>query len=126
MLSKGPTTQNLDKPKLHICAYLFKDYPKQWIEWCKNGKLTGKPNTPRTIEIKESYFRYFLQRIAKDALKNGCSILHIAEAIGSYGPKSYSNKQKIYDTLMSFTAFLIFIGKLDPAAETLSYFVESK
>ncbi len=101
--------------ELNIHPYLFKDYPKQWIEFCKSGKHTGKPNTPRTIEIKESYFRYFLRRVNPVVLENGCTILHIAEAIGSYGPKAYSNKQKVYDILMSFTAFLVFIGELDPA-----------
>ena len=112
---KNPKLKTLDRPKLHIHAYLFKDYPKQWVEFCKSGKHTGKPNTPRTIEIKESYFRYFLRRVDPVALESGCTVLHIAGAIGSYGPKAYSNKQKVYDTLMSFTAFLVFIGELDPA-----------
>jgi integrase len=114
MALKKINTTKSKKPKLNIEASLFKDYPKQWIEWCKTGKHTGKPNTPRTIEIKKVYFQYFLRRVNPEALESGCSILDIAVAIGSYEVEAYSSRQKMYDTLMSFTAFLVFIGKLDP------------
>ena len=115
MLTKGPTIKYLERPRLRIQACFFKDYKDQWIEWCKSGKHTGKPNTPRTIELKITYFGLFLRRLDPIALEEGCTVIHIAEVIGSYGPKQYSSKQKIYDTLMSFTVFLVFIGGLNPA-----------
>lgn len=115
LLSKCPNSNTLDRPSRHLHAHYFKDYHDKWIEWCKSGKHTGKPNTPRTIEIKNTYLGLFLRRLNPVALEEGCTVIHIAEVLGSYEPKQYSSKQKIYDTLMSFAAFLVFIGELDPA-----------
>lgn len=79
----------------------------EWLEWCASGKLTGKPLSPRTVEIYEFYFDYFINGLPRHPQKPIFSTNNIRLILGSYPPESYSTKQKIYDSIMSFTKFLI-------------------
>lgn len=79
----------------------------EWLDWCKTGKLTGKPLAKRTIEIYEHYFKLYLDGLGKYPQKPLVSVDNLRNVISSYPVESYSTKRNIYDAVMSFTKFLV-------------------
>jgi integrase len=83
-----------------------------WLKWGVSGQLSGKPFSPRTIELYESYFGYFINCLPRQAKLPIISVDNLRFVLGEYPPESYATKQKIYDSVMSFSKYLIEIGKL--------------
>jgi site-specific recombinase XerD len=84
-----------------------------WLDWCKTGKLCGKPLSPRMIEIYNYYFRLYLKGLSKRELKQPITLELARKVIGSFPPASYSTKLNIYSSLMSFGKYLIENGRLE-------------
>lgn len=82
-----------------------------WLDWCRTGKLSGKPLGPRTIEIYDYYMGLYLKRLGKYPSKPLVSVENLRNVLGSYLPENYSTKRNIYDAVMSFTKYLIEISK---------------
>jgi integrase len=79
----------------------------EWLDWCKTGKLNGRPIGPRTLEIYEYYFHLYIKGLGQHYTKPIISINNLREVLGSYDPKSFSTKAKIYDSILSFSKYLI-------------------
>ncbi len=86
-----------------------------WLEWCANGQLSGKPFSKRTLELYESYFGYFINGLPRQAKLPIVSVDNLRSILGQYPPESYSTKQKIYDSTMSFAKYLVETKKLTEA-----------
>ena len=84
-----------------------------WLDWCKTGKLGGKPLSLRMIEIYNYYFRLYLKGLDKRELKQPMTLELARKVIGSFPPASYSTKLNIYSSLMSFAKYLIENGRLE-------------
>jgi integrase len=86
----------------------IKNLKLQWLNSCKTGALSGKPDSKRTLEIKDYYFDYYLKQCKKLGItKYFFEVRAVRQVIASIPVKSYSTKQKIYDAIMSFTKFLV-------------------
>lgn len=79
----------------------------EWLDWCKTGKLNGRPIGPRTLEIYEYYFNEYLKKLGRNFCKPIISIENLRNVLGEYEPKSFSTKAKIYDSVLSFSKYLI-------------------
>ena len=79
----------------------------EWLDWCKTGKLNGRPIGPRTLEIYEYYFNEYLKKLGRNFCKPIISVENLRNALGEYDPKSFSTKAKIYDSVLSFSKYLI-------------------
>jgi integrase len=88
---------------------------RDWLDWCKTGKLGGKPLGNRTLEIYEYYMGLYLKGLGKYPPKPLISVENLRNVLGSYKPENYSTKHKIYDSVMSFAKYLIERGKLEEA-----------
>jgi integrase len=85
---------------------------KVWLQWCANGQLNGKPFSKRTLELYESYFGYFIDDLPRQAKLPIISVDNLRLVLGKYQPQSYATKQKIYDSIMSLSKYLVETGKL--------------
>ncbi|MDD9898434.1 MAG: tyrosine-type recombinase/integrase [Candidatus Melainabacteria bacterium] len=85
----------------------------EWLDWCQTGKLTGKPLSPRTVEIYDTYFRLYLKTLGKYPSKPLVSVNNLREVLGSFAPERYSTKRNIYDAIMSLSKYLIEKEMLD-------------
>lgn len=103
---KGPkckrsrVTKDFSREELEVIAL-------DWLDWCKTGKLTGKPLSPRTIEIYETYFKLYLKQLGKYPQKPIVSVNNLRSVLGSFAPERFSTKRNIYDAVMSLTKYLI-------------------
>jgi len=84
---------------------------EEWIDWCRTGKLIGKPlseNTVKTNSVRlNQYLRLLPRRYSKTAI---ISLEILREVLGSIDPKSFAIKDNIYKAVRSFTKFLIAKG----------------
>jgi site-specific recombinase XerD len=83
-----------------------------WLDWCRTGKLCGRPIGPRTLELYKYYFRLYLKKLDPKDLKNPMTIDLARKVIGSFPPASFSTKLNVYSSLMSFSKYLIENKKL--------------
>lgn len=96
----------------------IEDLINDWLDWCKTGKLGGKPLSPRMIEMYNYYFRLYLKGLSKQELKQPMTLDLARKVIGSFPPSSYSTKLNIYSSLMSFGKYLIENGRLEESFRT--------
>lgn len=81
---------------------------EEWIEWCKNGKLVGKPLSENTIKSNLDRFNQYLSLMPRRHGKNSIISLDILrEVLSKINPKSFAIKDNIYKAVRSFTKFLI-------------------
>ena len=85
----------------------------EWLQWIKTGQLTGKPIADRTLEIYGSYIYYYFKALPIKPILPVISLSNLRIVLGQYKPEQYSTKQKIYDSIMSFTKYLIEVNKCD-------------
>ena len=78
-----------------------------WIDWGAKGILVGKPLAPRTLEIYQSYFTYYLKMLPTKPCLPIISVENLRLVLSKYPAESYSTKQKIYDSIMSFSKYLV-------------------
>ena len=87
--------------------FLLKE-KENWLEWCKNGLLTGKPLSETTISIYDYFFDYYLSLLPRRYKKTPLvSIDNIRLVFGKINIQSFSIKKNIYDAIRSFTKYLI-------------------
>ena len=80
----------------------------EWLTWCRNGLLTGKPFSEATISSYEYFFDYYIQHIPRRYHKTPLvSLEYVRLVLGNLDPKKYSLKGNIYKALRSFIKFLI-------------------
>ncbi|MDD9898794.1 MAG: tyrosine-type recombinase/integrase [Candidatus Melainabacteria bacterium] len=79
----------------------------EWLDWCATGKLGGKPVGPRTIEIYDYYFNYFLKRLGRNPKLPIVSVDTFRKVLGTIPVESFSTRRHVYDAVMSFTKYLI-------------------
>lgn len=82
-----------------------------WLQWCASGQLSGKPFSKRTLELYEWYFGYFVDGLPRQAKLPIISVDNLRLVLGQYPPEGYATKQKIYDSVMSFSKYLVETGK---------------
>ncbi|MCH2228667.1 MAG: tyrosine-type recombinase/integrase [Candidatus Caenarcaniphilales bacterium] len=100
IIKKIPVDQDLSKNQIKTMSV-------EWLDWCKTGKLNGRPIGPRTLEIYEYYFKEYLKKLGKNYTQPVISVDNLRTVLGDYAPKSYSTKAKIYDSILSFSKYLI-------------------
>ena len=86
----------------------IKQEKEQWLNWCRNGSISGKPQSEKTIEINSYFFDYYLKRLPRRY--NPTPLITLAclrEVLGSINPKSFSIKSNIYKAIISFSKYLI-------------------
>ncbi len=86
----------------------------EWLNWCLTGKLTGKPLSPRTAEIYETYLKLYIKSLGKYPSKPLVSVNNLREVLGSFAPERYSTKRNIYDSVMSLSKYMIENEMLEP------------
>lgn len=84
-----------------------------WIDWCATGKLSGKPVSPRMVEIYQYYIGLYLKGLGKYPSKPIISIDNLRNVLGSYAPERFSTKLNIYSAVMSLAKYLIEQEKLE-------------
>lgn len=94
--SKRPLTKNQ-----------LRDMLAEWIHWSETGLLTGKPISTRTIEIYSHYIEYFFTELGRKPKMPIISLENLRLVLGQYRPEQFSTKQKIYDSVMSFSKYLV-------------------
>lgn len=86
-----------------------------WIEWCKNGLLTGKPQSENTIETNVRYMDYYFNNIPRRYQKTPIiSLENLRALLGNIDPQSFSKKDNIYKAIRSFTRYLIAKKLINP------------
>ena len=81
---------------------------EEWIDWCKTGKLVGKPLSENTILTNVRYLTRYLKNIPRRYAKSSViSLNNLREVLGMYDHKSFSIKDNTYKAVRSFTKFLI-------------------
>lgn len=106
-------TEKLDKNKLklkQLTKSKLKELMPTWFEWLKTGKLGGKIVSPRTIEVYEYYFSYYLRLLPRNYKFPVISASNFRNILGKIDVESFSTRRNIYDSLMSFTKYLIEVG----------------
>ncbi|MBI3589939.1 MAG: tyrosine-type recombinase/integrase [Candidatus Melainabacteria bacterium] len=80
----------------------------EWLKWCENGNLTGKPLSPRTMEIYTHCLDYYLAHIPRRYGKTPIiSLDFIRYVFGNISPERYSLKFNIHSAVKSFLKYLI-------------------
>jgi integrase len=79
----------------------------EWLDWCKTGKLTGKPLSLRTVEIYKTYYHLYIKTLGKYPKKPLISVSNLRDVLGSFAPEKFSTKRNIYDSIMSLSKYLI-------------------
>ncbi len=81
---------------------------EEWIDWCKTGKLIGKPLSENTIKTNTVRFNQYLALMPRRYVKSSIISLEILrEVLSGVDPKSFAIKDNIYKAVRSFTKFLI-------------------
>ena len=86
---------------------------EEWLEWCSTGKLTGKPLSKRMVEIYDYYFSSYLKLLGRNPNQPIICIENVRAVFGNIDITSYSTRKNIYDSIMSFSKFLIEKNILD-------------
>ncbi len=86
----------------------IKQEKEQWLNWCRNGSISGKPQSEKTIEINSYFFDYYLKRFPRRYNPTPLITLEcLRQVLGSIDPKSFSIKSNIYKAIISFAKYLI-------------------
>ncbi len=89
---------------------LLKEKQNDWVEWCRNGALIGRPMSEDTI-IKNNYFlNYYWKLIPRHCKASLVSVACLRHVLGNIDPKKFSLKEKIYKSVRSFTKYLLLNG----------------
>jgi len=81
---------------------------REWLTWCRNGLLTGKPFSEVTISSYDYFFDYYIDHLPRRYHRTPLVSLEYARLVlGNLDPKKYSLKGNIYKVLRSFVKFLI-------------------
>ena len=84
------------------------EHKEEWIRWCKNGMLIGRPLADHTIETNLRYVNYYLEHIPRRYNKSPIiSLDNLREILGAIDHTSFSKKDNIYKAIRSFTRYLI-------------------
>lgn len=105
-LKKGQASKYTSKLK-ELSLYDLQTAAIEWLDWCLTGKLTGKPLSPRTVEIYDTYFKLYIKTLGKYPSKPLVSANNLREVLGSFAPERYSTKRNIYDSVMSLSKYMI-------------------
>jgi integrase/recombinase XerC len=84
-----------------------RDQVEEWLDWCATGKLGGRLVGPRTIELYDYYFAYFLKRLGRNPKLPIVSVDNFRRVLGTIPVESFSTRRHVYDAVMSFTKYLI-------------------
>lgn len=98
-------TRELTKPQL---ISMIDD----WVDWCKSGKLIGKPMSQVTVKHYEYFANRYFELLSQYASKPLISVNNLRDILGSYKPENYSTKRNIFLALMSFSLYLVETGKM--------------
>ncbi|MEY3370312.1 MAG: hypothetical protein RLZZ361_982 [Cyanobacteriota bacterium] len=79
----------------------------EWLDWVKTGKLSGKPVSPRMIEIYDYYFNYYLNLLPPRPSLPIISINNFRYVLGKIPVDKYSTRANVFSSLMSLTKYLI-------------------
>ncbi|NQY79035.1 MAG: tyrosine-type recombinase/integrase [Candidatus Caenarcaniphilales bacterium] len=107
---KGIKVTEINKFKSHLreaSLEKIKELSLEWLDWCKTGKLTGRPLSPRTVEIYRTYFKLYLDTLPNYPERPIISINNLRNVLGTFSPERFSTKRNIYDSIMSFSKYLI-------------------
>lgn len=86
----------------------IQDAQIEWLEWCKNGLLTGKCQCEKTIELNEYFLDYYFRKLPRRYQRTSIiSTNYVRHVLGNIDPKSFSLKYNIYKAVTSFTKYLI-------------------
>ena len=83
------------------------EWVPEWLDWVKTGKLSGKPVSPRMIEIYDYYFNYYLNLLPPRPSLPVISINNFRYVLGKLPVEKYSTRANVFSSLMSFTKYLI-------------------
>lgn len=90
---------------------LLREEQVKWLEWCRNGKLTGKPHCEITVELNDYFLNYYLKRLPRRYRQTPLiTIKSVRDVLGSLDPKSFSLKANIHKAVCSFLKYLIANG----------------
>ncbi len=90
---------------------LLKEKQNDWIEWCKNGSLIGRPMSEDTVIKNNYFFNYYLKSLPRRYRKTPLiSVECLRHILGNIDPKKFSLKDNIYKSIRSFTKYLILNG----------------
>lgn len=104
--SKWKNKKNEDR---FLCRKKFLlSHIQDWIVWCRDGLLTGKPQSENTIRTNICYLNYFFKHLPKRySLSPVISVENLRTLLGNIDPKSYSIKDNIYKAVRSFVKYLV-------------------
>lgn len=100
----------------------IKDLKDDWLDWCATGKLNGRPISERTVQIYGYYFDVYLHKLGKYPIKPIVSVSNLRDVLGKIDVKSFSTKKNVYDSIVSFSKYLI----QSKRAETKVFLTEIK
>lgn len=84
------------------------EHKEEWVRWCKNGMLIGRPLADHTIETNLRYVNYYLEHIPRRYNKSPIiSLDNLREILGEIDHTSFSKKDNIYKAIRSFVRYLI-------------------
>lgn len=89
----------------------LKEKQEEWLNWCKNGALTGKALSDKTIELycycMGKYWQLLPRRYSKSVL---ISKENVRSVLASIDIKSFSIKDNLYKAIRSFIKYLAIKG----------------
>ena len=86
----------------------IKQEKKQWLNWCRSGLISGKPQSEKTVEINSYFFDYYLKKLPRRYNPTSLITLEcLRQVLGSIDPRSFSIKSNIYKAIISFSKYLI-------------------
>ncbi len=86
----------------------LKEQQIKWLEWCRNGALTGKPMSEQTISKNDYYLNAYWKRLPRRYQRTALiSVECLRQVLSSIEPKMFATKDNIYKAVSSFTKYLI-------------------
>lgn len=80
----------------------------EWVDWCRTGKLIGRPLSEHTIDTNRRYVQYYFDNLPRRFTKNpAVSLDNLRDVLGAIDHKSFAKKDNIYKALRSYIKFLI-------------------
>lgn len=92
----------------------LKEKQDEWLSWCKNGALTGKALSDKTLELysycMSKYWQLLPRRYNKSVL---ISKENVRNVLASIDAKSFSIKDNLYKAIRSFIKYLAIKGHVN-------------
>ncbi len=100
-----------EENKLLADLDFLKQEQVKWLEWCRSGKLTGKPMTQCTIEKNNYALDAYWKRLPRryqptPVISAEC----LRDVFGSIDEKQFASKDNIYKVIRSFIRYLSING----------------